>query len=116
MPLNEKELFFPGESQLISSCFLIVVDYLLDRNSQGSVIKVEVNKLGNGVEVVYTDTAGVLTESQISSQFDLFNSLTHSLGFAKMIADIHEGYLTISNNESKGVKISVGVHTRKIVS
>lgn len=111
MPLNDKELFFPGESQLIASCFLIVMDYLLDRNNPGATIKVDIIKQNNGIEVVYTDNAGILSETQIDAQFDLFTSLAHSLGFAKMIAEIHDGHLSITNIESNGIKVSVGLHT-----
>jgi hypothetical protein len=109
--LSDKEIVFVGENQLIASCLLIIMDYLIDRNSHGAVINVAINKKGQGVEVIYSDSAGPLSEAQIASQFDLFSSLAHSIGFAKMIAEIHQGKLVISNDEYKGIQIHLGFYT-----
>lgn len=111
MPLSDKEIFIPGENQLVASCFLIVMDFMVDRNPAGAVIKVEIQKQAEGLEIVYSDLAGPLSEAQIEAQFDLFSSLAHSLGFAKMIAEIHHGHLVITNNDFRGIKVSVGLHT-----
>jgi two-component system, sensor histidine kinase and response regulator len=110
IPLSEKEIFFVGENQLIASCLLIIMDYLIDRNNPGAVINVIINKKAQGVEIVYTDDAGPLSEAQIAAQFDLFSSLAHSIGFAKLIAEIHHGKLVIANNEYKGIRICLGFH------
>jgi two-component system, sensor histidine kinase and response regulator len=110
---NSTPVFVTGESQLLLSALIIILDFFLERNLNGSSIKFETENKHAGLSVNFIDNGTNASEEEITSFFDLFYTGGQSLNFARIIAEAHLGGLTVLNKPSgTGIILNLELFTQ----
>ncbi len=109
---NSLPVFVTGESQLLMSAFVIVLDFFLERNLANASLSVELLQSQQGVTIIFTDDGRHVSESDINSYFDIYFPGNQSLSFARMIAEAHMGGIKIGNRiHSKGIEVKMKLYS-----
>ncbi len=104
---TSETVFIYGENLLLTSCFISVFDFLLERNPANSTIQIETEARNNEVFVKVFDNGPEIDNNHIDELFDLFSANKHTLKIAKIITEIHGGSITVSKINPEGVEINL---------
>lgn len=100
-------VFILGESQLLMTCFMVALDFLLERNAINSTIHIDIISKQPGVQVRISDNGPKIDNKQIESLFGIFSPDKQSLRFARIIAESHFGAVRISNRNNGGIELFI---------
>jgi K+-sensing histidine kinase KdpD len=114
--LNEKsnEMFYVfGESQLLKACFMILFDFLSERNHANSEVRISFDKLDRGVVIIISDEGPFLSQTEQDAVFDIFNMGMRSLSLAKIIVEAHHGEFGVYNNPNGGISLTFSLFSNE---
>lgn len=106
-------VFILGESQLLMTCFMVVFDFFIERNTINSTIQIEIVTQLTGIEVKIRDIGTGIDDKQFESLFDYFSTSRQSLKFARIIAEAHFGVLRLNNLNPGGIELTIGLHSNE---
>jgi K+-sensing histidine kinase KdpD len=104
-----------GESQLLMTCFIVVLDFFIERNSINSAIKIELISQLTGLQMKISDNGPKIDDTQFESLFDLFSINRQSLRFARIIAEAHFGVVRVNNLNNSGIELSLELYSNESI-
>jgi DNA-binding response OmpR family regulator len=104
-----------GESQLLMTCFIVVLDFFIERNSINSAIKIELISQQTGLQMKISDNGPKIDDTQFESLFDLFSTNRQSLRFARIIAEAHFGVVRVKNLNNSGIELSLELYSNESI-
>lgn len=107
----EKAIYVLGESKLLSTCFLVVFEFFIERNSYNSIIQIAMHEKNPGIMIGISDNGQKMSEMEINSLFDIFSLNRQSLRFAKIISEAHFGKINITQQEHQGIELQLELFT-----
>ena len=104
-----------GESQLLMTCFIVVLEYFIERNAINSTLKIEIVTQQTGIQIKILDNGPKIDNMQHESLFDLFSINRQSLRFARIIAEAHFGVLRVENLKYTGIELSIELFSNESI-
>jgi len=106
----QSELFLMGEHQLLMSCFLSALEFIIDQSPDYGTITIESKNESAQTTIIFKNEKVSINELDTSQYFDFFSTQTDSnleaassLGFAKAIIESHKGEIILKNRQEGGI-------------
>ncbi len=106
----QTELFLMGEHQLLMSCLLSALEFIINQSPDYGTITIESKNESTQTTIIFKNEKVSINELDTSQYFDFFSTQTDSnleaassLGFAKAIIESHKGEIILKNRQEGGI-------------